>query len=149
MRLTHEQYGILVSIVFMFFVMLSIVSGVWQSFVNVENIVDKDTGYLDPEIIRGSMTFDDILAATGMDYGQLLTNLGLPLTIPSNTRFNEISNYVDYEYHTENIREYFRQKNEGYKDNSIDCPYGIHDDSYPGYCSLYIDRDNDGVCDLS
>ncbi len=29
------------------------------------------------------------------------------------------------------------------------CPFGIYDDPYPGQCNKYIDKDNDGICDLS
>jgi hypothetical protein len=29
------------------------------------------------------------------------------------------------------------------------CPFGLVDDPYPGQCHLYVDRDGDGLCDLS
>lgn len=30
-----------------------------------------------------------------------------------------------------------------------DCPYGETNDTYPGDCGMYIDTDNDDICDLS
>ncbi|MBC8526523.1 MAG: DUF4405 domain-containing protein [Candidatus Cloacimonetes bacterium] len=30
-----------------------------------------------------------------------------------------------------------------------DCPFGLVDDKYPGKCALYIDTDNDSICDYS
>ena len=30
-----------------------------------------------------------------------------------------------------------------------DCPRGLVNDPYPGRCSLYIDTNNDGICDHS
>ncbi|MFA5303240.1 MAG: DUF4405 domain-containing protein [Candidatus Nanoarchaeia archaeon] len=32
---------------------------------------------------------------------------------------------------------------------SVDCPYGLVNDPYPGECARYIDLNNDGYCDLS
>jgi len=32
---------------------------------------------------------------------------------------------------------------------ATDCPYGLVDDPYPGQCSLYVDENGDGICDLS
>lgn len=31
----------------------------------------------------------------------------------------------------------------------VECPFGRHDDPYPGSCGRYIDKNNDDVCDLS
>ena len=33
--------------------------------------------------------------------------------------------------------------------HSYDCPYGRVDDPYPGSCSLYVDENNDNICDNS
>lgn len=30
-----------------------------------------------------------------------------------------------------------------------DCPYGLHDDAYPGACGQYQDGDGNHICDLS
>lgn len=32
---------------------------------------------------------------------------------------------------------------------AYDCPFGRTNDSFPGSCSLYTDRNNDGICDNS
>lgn len=32
---------------------------------------------------------------------------------------------------------------------TVACPFGIVNDPYPGKCRRYIDRDGDGICDLS
>ena len=32
---------------------------------------------------------------------------------------------------------------------TVACPFGITNDPYPGQCRRYIDRDGDGICDLS
>lgn len=32
---------------------------------------------------------------------------------------------------------------------SYDCPYGIIEDPFPGLCTLYVDEDKDGNCDLA
>jgi hypothetical protein len=29
-----------------------------------------------------------------------------------------------------------------------ECPRGVEDDPYPGSCGLYVDKNNDGFCDL-
>lgn len=30
----------------------------------------------------------------------------------------------------------------------VECPFGMVNDPYPGSCNLYIDRDNNGICDI-
>jgi len=30
-----------------------------------------------------------------------------------------------------------------------DCPFGMINDTYPGQCGRYVDRNNDNICDLS
>jgi hypothetical protein len=32
---------------------------------------------------------------------------------------------------------------------TVACPFGIVNDPYPGKCRRYVDRDGDGICDLS
>ena len=32
---------------------------------------------------------------------------------------------------------------------SVACPYGLFNDRYPGRCRRYIDRNGNGICDLS
>ena len=32
---------------------------------------------------------------------------------------------------------------------SVSCPFGLVNDPYPGQCRHYVDRDGDGICDLS
>lgn len=31
----------------------------------------------------------------------------------------------------------------------VACPFGLVDDPYPGQCRRYVDRNGDGICDLS
>ena len=31
----------------------------------------------------------------------------------------------------------------------VACPHGLVNDPYPGHCRRYVDRDGDGICDLS
>lgn len=45
---------------------------------------------------------------------------------------------------------------EGYSDSGADesvnepsCLNGIENDPYPGLCGSYVDRDGNGICDLS
>lgn len=33
--------------------------------------------------------------------------------------------------------------------SSLDCPFGLTDDPYPGSCARYVDSNKDGLCDLS
>jgi len=33
--------------------------------------------------------------------------------------------------------------------SSPSCPRGILNESYPGSCGFYMDKDNDRICDLS
>lgn len=30
-----------------------------------------------------------------------------------------------------------------------ECPKGLVNDTYPGNCNLYVDENNNGICDLS
>ncbi|NOX71936.1 MAG: hypothetical protein GXO64_04550 [Candidatus Micrarchaeota archaeon] len=34
-------------------------------------------------------------------------------------------------------------------DNSVECPFGRHNDPYPGKCGRYVDGYGNGICDLS
>ena len=34
-------------------------------------------------------------------------------------------------------------------EQKTDCPFGMINDSYPGSCGRYVDRNNDDICDLS
>ena len=31
----------------------------------------------------------------------------------------------------------------------VDCPMGLVEDEYPGSCGMYVDSDNNDICDLS
>ena len=38
---------------------------------------------------------------------------------------------------------------ESQRTQSTQCPHGLVNDPYPGKCRRYVDKDENGICDLS
>lgn len=147
------QYILLLMMLFFLIIGMSKAFGLWQS---VPQIAQLGNSYetFSPESISGWMTLDQVAIIAGMDSEVLIDELGLVGVSPS-TPLNEIKQIIP-NYHTQQVRNFFKDYNPNLGGETkigvikeVACPFGIHEDSYPGMCGLYRDYDNNNLCDLS
>lgn len=115
--------------------------------------------YTDVEITE-DMSLLDVSSATGICLGHLAVDLKLPTnfdaTVPmriisekygiSMNDVREVLANFQHDTATEKIVEQQIDETYGYE---VDCPWNLKNDPYPGKCGLYIDTDNNKICDLS
>lgn len=147
-----------ISLIILFFVVIgtSKAIGVWQS-VPTTNLQDS-SGTIDPELIKGWMTLDEVAYESGINVMHFIIDLDLPKNINTSTRLKDISNNYNINFETEDLREYVRTFKHGdhhvetvkeQDTKETDCPWNIIDDPAPGECGLYIDKDSNDICDYS
>jgi NapH/MauN family ferredoxin-type protein len=128
---------------------LSMATGVWQS---VPSIDLKDTnGQVNADNIKGWMTLGNVSESVGIPIQVLCKDFNLPMTIDPNIPLKEIASKYNITFDTEMLRGYINSFDYSalQSQKTIECPWGIHDDAYPGQCGIYVDKNNDGICDLS
>ena len=139
------------SLIILFFGMIgaSMAFGIWQS-VPSTNLKDGN-GQINVENIKGWMTLGNISESTGIPLQVLCKDFNFPMNIDPNTPLKEISSKYNINFDTESLREYIKTFDYSTLQNKkeIQCPWSIHDDKYPGECGLYVDKNDDGICDLS
>jgi polyferredoxin len=147
------KYVLMLVVLFFLIIGVSKAFGLWQS---VPQIIDLGDSYetFNSESISGWMTLDQVATMAGMNSDTLIDELRLVGVNPS-TPLNEIKEIVP-NYHTQQVRDFFKDYNPNLASEikvdavkEVACPFGIHDDSYPGMCGLYRDLDNNNLCDLS
>lgn len=108
MKLTVNQYGIAVGIVFLAIIGLTMFSGLWESTPTIKSMTDTQTGKINPDTIRGSMTFDEITSISGISFLQFKTDLNLSENVTSNMQLKEVQKFMPG-WETEILREYLRE----------------------------------------
>lgn len=128
---------------------ISMATGFWQSIPST-NLQDND-GRVNVENIKGWMTFGNVSESVGIPIQILCKEFSFPMNIDPNTPLKEIASKYKVTFDTERLREYVKTFDYSTLNNvkTIDCPWGIQDDKFPGQCGIYVDKNNDGVCDLS
>lgn len=141
-------YGSLVLVVFFSVIFIAKASGNWKS-VPSSSITDVQN-QLNPDLIKGWMTFDDIAKELNMDPKSLINKLNLPNYISPDTSFKDVKSVYDLEFETSAVRDFISDYNSG-SDNKKDlvCPWNLKNDPYPGRCGLYTDEDKNNLCDYS
>ncbi|MBW2998901.1 4Fe-4S binding protein [Candidatus Woesearchaeota archaeon] len=107
--------------------------------------------------IKGWMSVQEASDVSGIQVHHFIEDFNLPKDFDVNLPIKEIKNNYDANLHTEDIREYinnFVHSRGGHHvenddEKKVDCPLGIVNDPYPGDCGIYVDKDNNGICDLS
>jgi len=144
-RVSTNTYGLSIVAFLVAFVVIAQASGHWESVPLLDEIL---TSELQPEDIKGWMTFEHISNATGIPAEQIIADVGLPPNVPPYTPFNQVGSLIGSEFHTKIVRSYVQNLGAP-EDKKIQCPWGIEDDPRPGLCGLYVDNDQDNVCDYS
>jgi len=119
--------------------------GVWNSVPGTE--LESLDGELLADNIKGWMTIADISAESGIDESIILKEVGLPPGLDTSIPINRIGDEIGREFHAEQVRDFIEHYGEVRLGPS--CPWNIQDDPAPGLCGLYVDSNNDGLCDLS
>lgn len=107
MKLTVNQYGIAVGAVFLAIIGLTMFAGVWESTPTIKSMTDTTTGKINPDTIRGSMTFDEIIKVSGIPFTQFQKDLNLSENVTSSTPLKEVQKSMPG-WETEVLREYLR-----------------------------------------
>lgn len=108
MKLTVNEYGIAVGMVFLAIIGLTMFSGLWESTPTIKSMTDTNTGKLNPDTIRGSMTFDEIISISGIPFLQFKNDLNLSDNVTSDMQLKEVQKYLPG-WETESLREYLRE----------------------------------------
>jgi len=141
-----------------------IVSITGINYPDVEHIINKESESHKESDIKGWMSLEEVATSSGININHFIEDFNLPFGFNTNIPIKEIKNTYNIELHTEEIREYVsnfkhdthcqNNNKEIFNINSnqeekVDCPFGIEEDPSPGRCRLYIDKNNNGICDLS
>lgn len=121
---------------------------VWQSTPQITK--SSDLSKINVEDIKGWMTLSNVSQMTGIPLSRLFADLKLPQNVDINMQMKSIGATYGIVFDTEAVREYV--KNYKAPEQVIvkeTCPYGLHNESYPGTCGLYKDVDGNRICDLS
>ncbi len=148
MKVDSIQYGFIVFAIFLGSIISSMASGLWESIPTVESMTDSTNGKINPDEIKGSMTFIDIEKISGIGLEKLKIDLGLPEDVTREMQIKQVKDFVPG-WETEVLREYFSERNLQRSAIAYPCPYGIKNDPYPGEWGLYVDNDSDGLCDYT
>ncbi len=108
MKLTVNQYGIAVGTLFLAIIGLTMFVGVWESTPTIKSMTDTNTGKINPDTIRGSMTFDEIAKVSGIPFAQFKKDLNLSDDVTSMTPLKEVQKSMPG-WETEIMREYLRE----------------------------------------
>lgn len=152
---------LLIGVLLLFFapVFMAKMTDTWHSVPNLKKItenVEQGGAGIDPNEISGWMTIEEVSKASGVCLSHLYREFQFPQDLDPKTPLKEVKNY-GIDFHTEDLREFLRNftHDEGEEqhiessENDIDCPWGIEEDKAPGLCGLYVDKDNNRICDLS
>ena len=120
---------------------------------NLEEL--EDTG------ITGDTTLREVSSLTGLCISHIYSDLKLSSSVDSNMPIKNIAKTYNIEFSVEKVIEVvtnIKQSKESHdQDGEIEherfveetnCPLGIENDPFPGLCTLYVDEDKDGFCDL-
>lgn len=135
------QYVIFLLLVFFGIILVSKGFGMWNSVPEFEESEEFNT-----ELIKGWMTLNDVSDATGIETQHFVEDLGLD-GVSLDISIKEIGSVIGREFHALEIRNYV--DNFEHSSYDIECPWGIEEDYAPGRCGLYVDKDDNGICDLS
>lgn len=128
---------------------VSMSTGLWQSIPSTD--LKDNSGQVNVENIKGWMTLGNVSESVGIPLQVLCKDFNFPMDIDPNTPLKEIATKYKISFDTEALREYIKTFDYSTLENAktVECPFGIHDDNFPGKCGIYIDKNNNGVCDLS
>jgi NAD-dependent dihydropyrimidine dehydrogenase PreA subunit len=141
-RIGSGFYGLMVVGLFLLVIGASMAFGLWQSVP-----VIKEGSPLGPDDIKGSMAIQAVLDSVGLTKEQFAKEFALPQDTDTSIKLNEIAEKYGVDFHTEYLREYLRLKNNPLPKST--CPFGLIADPYPGRCGLYVDSDENRICDYS
>lgn len=141
------------SFIALFFGMIgaSMAFGAWQSTPSTE--IKDNTGQVNVDNIRGWMPIGNVSISAGIPMEIIAKDFSFPLGVDQNTPLKEIATKYGVLFDTETFKEYVRTFDYTRLNTQVPtepvCPWVIQDDHYPGQCGLYVDKDKNGVCDLS
>lgn len=146
--LTTTTYIFLLLALFILVIGSSKAIGVWQSVPT--SSLSNVGGNLDANNIKGWMTLQQVSEETKIHLPHFIQDFNLPNDFDVNTPLKDISKKYNLDFETEDLREYVRNfRHSSVHEEGPECPWGIVDDHAPGKCGLYVDKDNNDICDLS
>ncbi|MCF7861454.1 4Fe-4S binding protein [Candidatus Woesearchaeota archaeon] len=137
-------YGLFVVAVLFATIFISIDMGSWQSIPDGDLVTEDGT--IDLASIKGWMTLNQLSNGTQIPTTVFYEGLSIPLEVDPETPIKDLSQKYGLSIHAEDIRTFIETLPE---EKSITCPWGIEDDDAPGLCGLYVDSDNNNICDFS
>lgn len=149
-----------IGVLILFFtpVFMAKMTDTWHSVPNLKKIteeVEQGGAGIDPNEISGWMTIDEISKASGVCLSHLYREFGFPQDLDPKTPLKEVKDH-GIDFHTEDLREFLRnftheegEESSNHEETKRSCPWSIEDCKAPGLCGLYVDKDNNRICDLS
>ncbi len=123
----------------------------WQT--KPESNIVNVQGEINVADIRGSNTLAYLIEVTGVPLAEFQKKLSLPLKVDISLKLKDIGPTYNL-YNKDGLileTEDFRQVVSNYDPNAsqADCPSRTKDCEFPGDCGLYVDNNQDGLCDHS
>ena len=106
-RFSHPVYASMLVLGLFALIGTTKLAGKWQTSPEAIKLTNQ-AGELEPEFIRGWMSFDEVSSGFGLPLQHLYEQTGLPESIPSNARMNTIAKEYNVEFEPDRIREIVR-----------------------------------------
>ena len=146
---TISKYVYIIGVVLLLMLVIGVSKAfdVWQSVPQITQV--SDISKVNPEDIKGWMTLSNVSQMTGIPLVTLITGLDLPPNVDVNIQMKSIATTYGITFDTEAVRDFVLNYKPTQTVVKETCPYGLHNESYPGTCGLYKDVDGNKICDLS